>query len=482
MSIRTKLTLWYSAILAVVLLLFGIAVYAVMSYTLIASVDNNLQDISVAIEQQNSDLIDRGDRTLIAPKLDLAIASIAFVQISNAQGALITANTDGSGELLKALAAVGGKLDGNAFAIALAQPVNQKRSLLSSVLIKGLPPMRVYTGALLNTSNAGRDQPVRGYLQVAQPIEDIERAKRGLLLTLLMVGTIGLVLSAAAGVAMAQRALQPVDSITRTVVEIYRADDLEQRVQVASNDEVGRLGGAFNEMLERLQSLFRTQQRLVADVSHELRTPLTVIRGNTELMRSIGFADRESLDAIIKESDRMTRMVSNLLLLSQADVGALPMKIRRLDLTDIVLDVERSANTLSAGRIDIVASACGDLMVQGDPDRIKQVLLNLVDNAIKHTPEGGKVTIAADCIDGQKIKLSVSDSGMGIPQADVPHVFERFYRVDKARSRDMGGAGLGLAIVKSIVDAHGGKIEVQSAVGQGTTFVVWLPAYEPNVV
>lgn len=178
----------------------------------------------------------------------------------------------------------------------------------------------------------------------------------------------------------------------------------------------------------------------------------------------------------------MTRMVSNLLLLSQADVGALPMKIRRLDLTDIVLDVERSANTLSAGRIDIVASACGDLMVQGDPDRIKQVLLNLVDNAIKHTPEGGKVTIAADCIDGQKIKLSVSDSGMGIPQADVPHVFERFYRVDKARSRDMGGAGLGLAIVKSIVDAHGGKIEVQSAVGQGTTFVVWLPAYEPNVV
>jgi signal transduction histidine kinase len=125
---------------------------------------------------------------------------------------------------------------------------------------------------------------------------------------------------------------------------------------------------------------------------------------------------------------------------------------------------------------------CGDLIVQGDPDRIKQVMLNLVDNAIKHTPAGGKVGIVADCIEGQHVKLSVSDTGMGIPPADLAHVFERFYRVDKARTRDQGGAGLGLAIVKSIVDAHGGRIDVTSTVGKGTTFHVWLPAYQPEVL
>ena len=320
-----------------------------------------------------------------------------------------------------------------------------------------------------------------GYLQVAASLEELQQTRNFLLLTLLVLGTLGLVVSTVAGAAMARRALRPVSEITSTALEIYHTDDLDRRVDVVSNDEVGRLASAFNEMLDRLAHLFRAQQRFVADVSHEMRTPLTVIRGNVDLLR-MGSTDAESLDAITSESERMTRMVSNLLLLSQADAGALPMHLHPLDLAPLIANVARSGNIMADGHLAITASALGDLTVQGDADRLKQVLLNLVDNAVKHTPEGGRVTIEARNTDGVTVCVSVCDTGVGIPPEDLPHVFERFYRVDKSRSRMQGGAGLGLAIVKSIVEAHSGHIEAQSTVGQGTCFVFTLPAYQPNLV
>jgi two-component system OmpR family sensor kinase len=254
---------------------------------------------------------------------------------------------------------------------------------------------------------------------------------------------------------------------------ISRADDLDKRIpQVGPPDEVGRLTETFNIMLDRLERLFRGQQRFIADISHELRNPLTTIRGNVDLMRRMNDVDLASLDAIQAESERMTRMVGDLLLLAQADAG-LPIRRERVELDTLMLQIYRQVRPLAEG-IELVIGVEDQAAILGDPDRIKQLLLNLVDNAIKYTPKGGKVTLGLQRVEGWA-QLSVADTGVGIPTQDLSHIFERFYRVDKARSRAAGGTGLGLSIVEWIVEAHGGKIDVQSEMGKGTTFVVWLP-------
>jgi signal transduction histidine kinase len=233
-------------------------------------------------------------------------------------------------------------------------------------------------------------------------------------------------------------------------------------------------------MLDRLSKLFNAQQRLVADVSHEMRTPLTVIRGNVDLLRTMGCADVESLDALTRESERMTRLVGDLLLLSQADAGVLSMNFHPVNVTQVVSDIERSGQVLAAGRVNIATHVEEDLSVQADPDRLRQVLLNLVDNAIKHTPDGGQVTVEAARSYNGFVRIAVSDTGVGIPEKDLPYVFERFYRVDKSRSRANGGSGLGLSIANSIVQAHNGRIVVSSKPGEGTTFDVYLPTQQPQ--
>jgi signal transduction histidine kinase len=316
----------------------------------------------------------------------------------------------------------------------------------------------------------------------------VQLAERGLLLALLWGTGIGILISAVGGAFMAWRALRPVDKITQTAREILSTDNLDQRVPISSkpNDEVGRLAHAFNDMLERLSKLFFVQQRLVADVSHELRTPLTVLRGNVDLLRAMGCADMESLDAMTRETDRMTRMVGNILLLSQADAGVLPMQMQVMEMAPLIQDVVRSANVLAGDRVQIASNICTDALVKGDHDRLKQVFLNLIENAIKHTPTGGLVSIDCDSPDAaagipKQINIAVSDTGTGIPEADLPHVFERFYRADKSRSREHGGAGLGLSIAMSIVQTHGGHMSVRSKMGEGTTFEVHLPAYQPSL-
>jgi signal transduction histidine kinase len=189
----------------------------------------------------------------------------------------------------------------------------------------------------------------------------------------------------------------------------------------------------------------------------------------------MGCADPESLDALRKEADRMTRMVGDLLLLSQADAGQLSMQIHPAELAMIVGDVERSGRVLAGERVQVSSITDPSIIVAADPDRLKQVLLNLTDNAIKHTPEGGSVRLEATGVFNGFARISVIDSGVGIPEHDLVHVFERFYRVDKSRSRERGGSGLGLSIAQKIIEAHKGRITVSSKVGVGTTFDVYVP-------
>ena len=270
--------------------------------------------------------------------------------------------------------------------------------------------------------------------------------------------------------------MRPIKAITETAQQITDTDDLSQRIPVAvPTDELGRLTETINDMLGRLETLFQMQQRLVADVSHELRTPLTTIQGNLDLLRR-GAADDpamrgEALHAIGDETERMRRLVNDLLLLAQADAG-LKLSLQPVELDTLLLDVYRQTSVM-AGSVALRLGAEDQAMVQGDADRLRQLLLNLVVNALKYTPAGGEVTLGMRRSDGW-VQVAVSDTGVGIAPEDLAHIFDRFYRADPSRARS-GGFGLGLPIAQWIAQAHGGRIEVASELGKGSTFTVWLP-------
>ncbi len=453
MSIRTRLTLWYTSVLAIFIFVLGTIVYAVLAFNLVAGLDRTLHDtasqvISTARVRPLYDI-----QVITIPELDV-FGSNVYIEVidTDRQLARKSANLQ---RFARTLDDVG------------LRGVESTRQPVTRDVRTGSAHLRVLTVPLLVN-----DQLV-GYLQVGALREQVDDALNLLLIVLVGGGMGAIVASAVVGRLLASQALRPIDTITRTALAISRADDLDKRIpQVGPQDEVGRLTTTFNIMLDRLERLFRGQQRFIADISHELRNPLTTIRGNVDLMRRMNCVDLPSLDAIQVESERMTRMVGDLLMLAQADAGQ-PIRRERVELDTLMLQVYRQVRPLAAG-IELVIGAEDQATILGDPDRIKQLLLNLVDNAIKYTPQGGQVTLGLQRVEG-RAQLSVADTGIGIPAQDLPHIFERFYRVDKARSRAAGGTGLGLSIVQWIVQAHGGKIDVQSEMGKGTTFTVWLP-------
>jgi two-component system OmpR family sensor kinase len=347
--------------------------------------------------------------------------------------------------------------------------------------------------ATVNDATFGPSEQLVGWLQIATPLQAVYSARQRLLFILVRGSVVGVLLSALMGALLARRALSPIHAITQTAVQITRADDLGRRIpHLGPPDEVGQLAGAFNEMLERLERIFHAQRRFVADVSHELRTPLTTIRGNIDLLRRIGGADPASINAVQDETDRMIRLVGDLLLLARADAGHLPIAQETVEIDAVLAEITQQTRVLAGQRLQVDLECVRPeqeqpLIVLGDADRLKQLLLNLADNAIKHTPDGGRVSLRLARSDGW-VRLTVADSGTGIPPEDLPHVFDRFYRAEKSRWRKSAshdaspgvGVGLGLSIARWIAEAHGGRIEVQSEMGRGSAFHLWLPLAEPN--
>jgi signal transduction histidine kinase len=320
-----------------------------------------------------------------------------------------------------------------------------------------------------------------GVLQLGTSLEVVEATQRTLLIVLL-VGTLAAITAAGlAGWYSTQQVLAPLQDATQAAMQITRADDLSRRIPYRGppGDELGQLIHAFNQTLTRLEGLFNTQRRFLADVGHELRTPLTVIKGNTSLMRILGSMDEESLGSIESEVDRLTRLVGDLLLLAQAESGKIPLAHQVVELDTLVLEVMNQMRVLAQDRIKMRLGDMDQVLVCGDRDRPKQVLVNLVGNAINYTPAGGDVVVSLGKEQNQA-RLTVSDTGPGISPEDLPHVFERFYRGEKSRTRskDGKGFGLGLSIAYWIVRNHDGRIEVDSKVGSGTTFAIWLPLAE----
>jgi two-component system OmpR family sensor kinase len=454
LTLRARLTIWYTSVLAGVLLVFGATVYILLSASLIRQVEDTLQrtadDILRASQFQIAGI------PLSALQLELDLTANIFVQVFDAGGNLVqqTANI--------------GQED-HAFD---ETTLDTLVPIFSSVVIQGTR-FRVLTIPVIR----GPNNQVLAYLQLAESLQTIDQTRELLIFILVGGGAVVIVIAALVGWMTAGTALRPIEEITESALQITRTDDLSRRIPFSgsSTDEVGRLIVAFNETLERLENLFETQRRFLADVSHELRTPLTAIRGNVDLIRRMGEADPISLDAIASEVDRMTRMVRDLLILVQAETGNLPLAQDVVELDTLLLEVYQQAKVLANSKFEIKLGQEDQARARGDRDRLKQVLLNLVANALDHSPSGGTVIMALSCV-GDYARLTVTDSGPGIPKEDLPYIFERFYRVETSRKRkDSGGAGLGLSIAYWITKSHNGRIEVASEVGKGTTFSVWLP-------
>ncbi len=321
-----------------------------------------------------------------------------------------------------------------------------------------------------------RAEPV-AYIQILTSLTPHHRALTQLR-SMLVLGTLfATLLSLLIGAALAQTAIAPIGRIQRTADKINREQDLGRRIERSgAEDELGRLTVTINLMLDRIEGMFDRQRRFLADVSHELRTPLTTIRGEVELMSRTGHTDPDALKAVHAEAERMSRMIDDLLMLARADSGVPVVKdARPVSLDGVLLDVYQQGCMLARGSHRLELDVDEPAVVRGDPDRLKQLALNLVTNALTHTPAGTIVRLGLRR-DGRDVIVTVADNGPGIPAADREHIFDRFYRADKARARASGGTGLGLAIVRSIAQAHGGAVAVESAAGHGTRFEVRLPA------
>lgn len=328
---------------------------------------------------------------------------------------------------------------------------------------------------LRDAEEGGPPVPVR--IACGKSLAHVEASMASLINQLLMIAPFALLISMAGGLLLVSRALRPIDRMARTAEKIS-ATDLTQRIDAGGNDELARLGKTLNEMFARLQESFDRQTRFTADASHELRTPLSVIAGNVELALKRERSAEEYHDILLdisESTERMRSIVEGLLTLARADAKTIALKREPVSLTAISDEIVRLYKPLAEKQnVIVIVESEGDVVVTGDKERLKELISNLVTNAIRYNKPNGKVTVKLASDQGRGV-LTVDDTGIGIPSEDLPHIFERFYRVDKARSRDIGGFGLGLAIAKWIAEAHNGQINVTSQIGKGSRFIITLP-------
>ena len=457
-SIRFRLTAWYSAVLALALLVFGGFSWWAVRETLFHAVDEELEDRVAGVRRF----------------MENQIGSLSVEEIRDE---------------FKEHSVLGP--GGDLFQVCDATGVWLYRSAsLENADVPIQPP------SLVPSSGAFEDREVKGVglrflarpvtvlgkpytVQVAAPTREILEGLhrfRGALLLLIPAVLLG---GAAGGWWMSRRALHPVDQITASARSIGETS-LSQRLPVpATEDELQRLSETLNQMLDRIESAFRRVTQFTADASHELRTPIALIRTTSELAlrKQRHEADyRQALDEILSESERTTSLIENLLTLARADAGKTQLDRAPVDIGALLFETAEQGEKLASQKgISLTCHPSPrSAFVIGDRASLRRLLLILIDNAVKFTPAGGSIDINQSQSD-QALVIEVRDSGIGIAEEDLPHIFERFYRSDKSRSRDSGGAGLGLSLAKWIVDIHGGAMHVESEPDHGSVFRLTLP-------
>ncbi len=459
MPIRWRLTLYFTLVLCAILGLSGTLNYTLLRNNLTNQLDSNLKAYSDGIRNtiaqgRLSQPLNYDAIASILPHLNEFVSPGTYVQLIDRDGYVLAKSDSLGGQEL---------------------PVSP--SLIERGFAEGIATETVPAGEGAKLRIVASPLPTEGdtlLLEVAQPLGYIDATMNQARWIIIVSILVALVLSIMLGRLVFRGALSPVSQLTQTARSIENGRDLSQRVGYhGPMDEIGQLASTFDHMIERLDRVFKSQEYFVADASHELRSPLTVIRGNLDLIKR-GRSEterRESLKAIESETARMTKVVEDLLSLAEADSGRME-EPQNVSLKEVLNDEIKRAKITSADR-KIVIHHAEDLTVRGDKHRLRQLLGNLIDNAITHTPEDGTISLSL-YQDGEWARLEVADTGVGIPDEELPHIFNRFYRVDKARSRERGGAGLGLALVKQIAEQHGGRVTVESTRGKGSTFKVWL--------
>jgi two-component system, OmpR family, sensor kinase len=456
-SLRLRLTLLYSTLMGGILLVISAAVIIVVTALLFNTIDNRLEDAQRTIVFHNKLKVDELGKVKLSLK-STDISSDVYVQVWGPDGELQSSFPEGFAD--KPFAPDALHVDGSIYE---DKDTSNGHFRVLSILLQW----------------RGRKLAV---MQVASSLEVVDTARKNLTDVLSIIWVVAVLFSGIVVWFTLGQTLKPLEAITETVEQINRADDLSRRIPYlgSENDEIGNLVSSFNQTLERLEALFTSQQRLLADVSHELRTPLTVIKGNADLMRRMKSFDEESLMSINQEAGRLTRLVGGLLLLAQAESGKLALNMNRVELDLLITEVFQEMSILAGSKVRVRLNEIDQVYVSGDRDRLKQVFINLVANAIQYTPQGGEVFLSLEKI-GEQARVICRDTGPGIPAEDLPHIFERFYRAEKSRTRrETTGFGLGLSIANWIVERHGGRIEVNSQEGKGTTFAIWLPLYKNN--
>ena len=441
-SIRTRLTLWYLAIIVVLLLLFSSVAYFMLYYNLYNNLDNSLQ--SRANELNTI--------TVVAPKPNELLLSFS------ANGALTQEFPSGV-------------IDASKLSGLIKQALSGQTAYLTSVTTDN-QGVRLYATTFLNPFNG---QPV--VIVVGQLTTEITTVLHTFVYVIVfaMVGVI--VLAGLGGLFLANRVLKPVQEITKTAQKI-EGSDLSQRIAVNTDDELGRLASTLNEMIGRLEEAFNRQRQFTADASHELRTPLAIMQAEATLALSKERTSddyRKSLETISQESDYMSSVIGKLLFLARSDAGKEQLNFEDIELKELITGLSANIEALAQDKgIKFTVDAKEDLTVSGDKVKLRQLFINILENAVRYTPADGNISVSLVEKDSNAV-VSISDTGIGIPPEHLSHIFERFYRVDKARARADGGVGLGLAIAKIITESHKGKIEVESEVGKGTTFKISIP-------
>ncbi len=483
-GIRAQVMCWFCAIFILLTFLFGMVFYARLSHSLESSFDQTLRErtsqIALGIVRDDG-VVKIRDVTGQLPDIDQDDPTGNGGH--QAPGGSAGAASDRLGTLVRVLDAQGHVLYVTpAFRSLRLPPESSSLALaghdwLVTVSAGDGRSVRVYSKVLADANG------IYAVLQVGSELEPLETMLNSVVIELLIIAPFVILLGACGSYWLVTRALTPIVRLTETAHTIG-AGDLHQRVPLpAADDEVRHLAVTFNEMIERLEQAFARQRRFVADASHELRTPVAAIRSMAEVTLVQGATPEEYtaiLRAVAAGAERLGRLINDLLMLARADEGHLRLEREPVHLDLLVAEVAATLEPLAneAGVLLQVRPAAGPVIVEGDEARLMQVVMNLLDNALAYTEAGGRVTLTVEICEreqGHCACLSVADSGVGIPPEHLPHIFERFYRVDPARSHTTGGNGLGLAIVDWIVRSHGGAISVSSEPGCGTTFQVRLP-------
>jgi heavy metal sensor kinase len=464
-SIRFRLIMWYAGLLTGAFLLFGIALYQVLRGYLENSLAQTLMRRSDQIAVSLLPGIAKTGEHYVADQISTRYAPQnydRFIRITRPDGSVLYA----SGRT--------GSFDPSGLRPLAAGSV--RRDFVRKELLDDGSRLMV-TVKVFQASDGQRF-----LIESGGPMAPIETILSHFLYSLLLgVPLLGLV-AVGGGFILVGRALAPVVQIARSAEQITLHHLNERLALTKTGDELEHLSLALNRMIVRLSEALEQNRRFLADASHELRTPLAALRGEMESVVEQARALPELSDragSALEEVDRLTKIVDALFAISRLDAGEAQQEWARFDLAALAASTTEQMSLLAEDKgVSVACNVQDSVSVEGDRARIKQVVVNLLDNAIKYTPSGGSIHLHVHASDSKAV-MEVADTGIGIPAGALPHIFERFFRVDKARSRDAGGAGLGLAIVKSICVAHGGQVEVESAESRGSRFKVELPLAQP---